>query len=152
MITRRQYLNNHKRVKKGAKSTKLGRRLIAAARQGVEIARDVSENEIHMKAWQWVFETHPGLLIFHVANERQTTVQHHRKLQRLGVLSGVADFLAFPRNGRKFAIELKDAKGIQSDTQKKFQRHWTRTGGGYVIVRSVAEFQQVINGIVLFND
>ena len=63
-------------------------------------------------------------MIFHVANERKARVQYHLKLKRLGVLKGVADFLAFPIDGRKFAIELKDDEGTQDADQIKFQRRW----------------------------
>ena len=71
-----------------------------------------------MKCVQWVQKAHPALLIFHVANERKAPVQYHLKLKRLGVLKGVADFLAFPRSGRKFAIELKDDEGVQKSSER----------------------------------
>src|ERR1700685_1070673 len=96
-----------------------------------------SENEIHMKAWAWCQKAHPELLIFHVANERKAHVQYHVKMKRKGVLAGVADFLAFPFNGRKLAIELKDAKGVQDADQIKFQRRWEHADGRYFIVRTL---------------
>jgi len=104
-----------------------------------------SENEIHMKAWAWCQKTHPGLLIFHVANERKAHVQYHVKMKRKGVLAGVADFLAFPTDGRKFAIELKDDKGVQDAEQIKFQRRWQTAGGLYFIARTVEDFQFIIS-------
>ena len=97
-------------------------------------ARGPSENEIHMKCARLVREAHPTLLIFHVANERKAPVQYHLKLKRLGVLKGVADFLAFPVDGRKIAIELKDDEGTQDADQIKFQRRWEAAGGAYFIV------------------
>lgn len=100
-----------------------------------------SENEIHLKCWQWVQKTHPELLIFHVANERRASVQYHVKMKRKGVLAGVADFLAFPLNGRKLAIELKDDKGVQDAEQIKFQKRWEAMGGTYYLVRTFGEFQ-----------
>ena len=109
-----------------------------------------SENEVHMKCAQWVQKTHPALLIFHVANERKAPVQYHLKLKRLGVLKGVADFLAFPIDGRKFAIELKDDEGEQDSDQVKFQRRWERTGGLYFVARTVDDFQIIINGFMMF--
>ena len=109
-----------------------------------------SENEIHVKAWAWVQKTYPALLIFHVANERKAHVQYHVKMKRKGVLAGVADFLAFPADGRKFAIELKDDKGVQDAEQIKFQRRWERAGGLYFLVRTVAEFQSVVDGMMIF--
>jgi len=103
-----------------------------------------------MKCAKWVRDTHPALLIFHVANERKAAPQYHVKLKRLGVLKGVADFLVFPVDGRKFAIELKDDKGVQDEDQAKFQRRWEYTGGLYFVARTVAEFQNVVDGMMMF--
>lgn len=113
----------------------------------VKKAKGPSENEIHMKAWAWCQKAHPSLLIFHVANERKAPVQYHLKLKRLGVLKGVADFLAFPVDGRKIAIELKDGKGVQDADQIKFQRRWEHIGGLYFVARTVADFQFIISMI-----
>ena len=110
----------------------------------VKAARKVSENELHMKCWQWVQKTNPDLLIFHVANERKAPPQYHLKLKRLGVLKGVADFMAFPASGRKIAIELKDDEGGQEGEQKLFQKRWERAGGYYYIVRTLEDFQAII--------
>jgi hypothetical protein len=103
-----------------------------------------------MHCWQWKCQAHPTLLMFHVANERKAKVQYHVKLKRMGVLGGVADFLAFPDNGRKIAIELKDDEGDQDEDQIKFQGRWEHTGGAYFVVRTLEEFQSVVNGITLF--
>lgn len=108
------------------------------------------ETCLHMHCWQWVQKAYPGLLIFHVANERQAAVQYHVKLKRMGVLGGVGDFLAFPDNGRKAAIELKDNEGVQDADQIKFQKRWERSGGLYFVCRTLEEFQGVVNGIMLF--
>ena len=97
-----------------------------------------------MKCAKWVRDTHPALLIFHVANERKAAPQYHIKLKRLGVLKGVADFLAFPLDGRKLAIELKDDEGVQDEDQIKFQKRWQATGGLYFVARTVADFQFII--------
>ncbi len=114
-------------------------------------AKGPSENEIHMKAWAWCQKAHPALLIFHVANERKAHVQYHVKMKRKGVLAGVADFLAFPLDGRKIAIELKDEKGIQNEDQIKFQRRWEAAGGLYFLVRTVVDFQSVVDGMIMFD-
>jgi hypothetical protein len=103
-----------------------------------------------MKAWAWVQKTYPALLIFHVANERKAHVQYHVKMKRKGVLAGVADFLAFPAGGRKFAIELKDEKGAQDEDQIKFQKRWEVSGGAYFLVRTVTDFQNIVDGIMMF--
>lgn len=106
------------------------------------------EDCLHLHCWQWVQKTHPSLLLFHVANERQAAVQYHVKLKRKGVLTGVADFLAFPIDGRKFAIELKDDEGEQEIEQIKFQKRWERTGGIYHVVRTLVDFQTVVQSML----
>lgn len=109
------------------------------------------EDCLHLHCWQWVQKVHPELLIFHVANERQAAVQYHVKLKRRGVLKGVSDFLAFPTDGRKFAVELKDDEGVQDADQIRFQKRWERAGGIYLIVRTLSEFQGAIAAMVLFS-
>lgn len=113
-------------------------------------AKGPSENEIHVKAWAWVQKAHPQLLIFHVANERKASVQYHVKMKRKGVMAGVADFLAFPVNSRKLAIELKDDKGKQDQDQLRFQRRWEQANGDYFIVRTLEDFQVLVDCAVMF--
>ncbi len=103
-----------------------------------------------MHSAAWLKKDHPRLLAFHVANERKAAVQYHVKLKRMGVLNGVADWLLFPDNGRKAAIELKDDKGVQEDDQIAFQKRWERSGGVYFLVRTMDEFKSVVNGLLLF--
>jgi len=112
--------------------------------------RKSSENELQMHCWAWVKKTHPELLIFHVANELKAHVSYHLKQKRLGKLPGVADFLAFPIKLPYVAIELKDDEGVQDADQIKFQKRWERTGGLYYIVRTLAEFQNIITAIMIF--
>lgn len=125
-------------------------RAAKAAKPKKPAVRSISENEIHLKAWQWVSKTYPELLIFHVANERDAPVQFHVKMKRKGVLAGVADFLAFP-SGRKIAIELKDDEGDQNNEQIKFQKRWERTGGVYFLVRTFEDFQNIIAATMFFS-
>lgn len=84
------------------------------------------------------------LLIFHVANERKGAIGAIMHFKRMGVLPGVADYLAFPPGGADTAIELKDENGEQEKSQEKFQRRWEATGKRYVVVRTVEEFQTAV--------
>lgn len=70
--------------------------------------------------------------------------------KRMGVMPGVADYLAFLRDGRAVAIELKHGDGEQRPNQEKFQRQWERCGNTYFLVRTLEEFQGVLNGLTLF--
>jgi hypothetical protein len=89
------------------------------------------------------------LLIFHVPNERIGGIGSVVHFKRMGVLAGVADYLAFPV-GRAVAIELKDEDEAPRDTQEAFQKRWERAGNVYFVVRTLEQFQGVIDGITLF--
>ena len=108
-----------------------------------DYSRQVSENEVHMLAWQWVCEAYPDLLIFHVPNGGNRNLAEALKFKRMGVLPGVADFLMFAE--ADIAIELKDKGGDQSKAQKKFQKKWEALGKTYTIARSLEEFKEIIN-------
>jgi hypothetical protein len=61
-----------------------------------------------------------------------------------GVL-GMADIVAFPKNRPVLWIEVKTAKGIQSDLQKSFQRQVEEYGHEYLIVRSIDDLEAWLN-------
>lgn len=110
-----------------------------------------SETAIHMNCQQWLEQSGAWnrLLIFHVPNERKGGVGAIIYFKRLGVRDGVADYLAFPP-GRKVAIEIKRNDGKQRKGQEDFERDWQASGGVYVVVRTLEEFQGVINALLLF--
>lgn len=47
------------------------------------------------------------LFVYHIANERKTSFQHHAKLKRMGVVKGVADYCVVINPGRIAFIEFK---------------------------------------------
>lgn len=104
---------------------------------------------MHCQAWLVKSGLWGRLLIFHVPNERRGGIGTVMHFKRMGVRPGVADYLAFPP-GRSVAIELKDEDGPQDKEQEKFQRHWEHAGNLYFLVRSLEEFQGVVQGIALF--
>ena len=55
-------------------------------------------------------------------------------LQGLGAYKGIPDLIAI-RDGRVLFIELKTARGRQSDYQKKFQADLEAAGGEYILCR-----------------
>ena len=129
-----------KAVKKTAKKPK--------SKPRKTVAND--ETCLQMHCAKWLRDAHPGLLAFHVANEREAPVQYHVKLKRLGVMAGVADFLVFPVGARKIAIELKDDKGTQEPDQIAFEKRWVRSGGEYYLVRTLEDFQSIVNAAAIF--
>lgn len=69
-----------------------------------------------------------GWFVFHV-------------LQGLGCYLGVTDLIAV-KDGRVLFIELKTARGRQSEHQKKFQADLEAAGGEYVLCRGVDELRE----------
>ena len=112
---------------------------------------DFGERCLHMNCQQWLEKSGiwSRLLIFHVPNERRGGWGAIKHFQRMGVRPGVADYLAFPSR-RGVAIEIKDKEGEQSDGQEKFEAEWKAAGNVYVVVRSLEEFQGVVNACILF--
>lgn len=102
-----------------------------------------------MHACQWLRKEITGLLIFHVPNGEHRHIAVAKKLQRMGVLPGVADFLCFTPS-RKIAIELKDEAGEQSKEQERFEKRWRSLGGEYHLCRTLENFKQLVTGIMLF--
>ena len=62
-------------------------------------------------------------------------------LQGLGAYKGIPDLIAV-RDGRVIFIELKTARGRQSDYQKKFQADLEAAGGEYVLCRGIEDLQK----------
>lgn len=103
----------------------------------------------HCKQWLDKSGLWSRLLIFHVANERKGGFGAQMHFKRMGVRPGVADWLAFSP-GRAVAIELKDDDGEQDANQKVFQKKWEAAGNLYFLVRTLEEFQGVVQAISLF--
>lgn len=59
----------------------------------------------------------------------------------VGVYRGIPDLIAV-RDGRVLFIELKTARGRQSEHQKKFQADLEAAGGEYVLCRGVEDLQE----------
>lgn len=89
------------------------------------------------------------LLIFHVPNERIGGMGAIMHFKRMGVMTGVADYLVFPP-GRAAAIELKDGDEEPRATQLDFQRRWEAAGNAYFVCRTLEEFQGVVRGLLFF--
>lgn len=62
-------------------------------------------------------------------------------LQGLGAYKGISDLIAV-KNGRVLFVELKTARGSQSDYQKAFQSDLEAAGGTYVLCRGVEDLQR----------
>jgi len=104
--------------------------------------RKVEEQSLHMNAVQWFKKAYPNMLAFHVPNGEVRNQHVAEKLQRMGVLPGVFDWLMFPGMG-KIAVEFKRKDGDLSDAQKQFVIAWLATGGKCASVRTMEQFIEV---------
>ena len=57
---------------------------------------------------------------------------------------GLSDIVAFPNGKPALFIEVKAAKGKQSDLQKDFQQQVESAGCAYVLARSIDDVAKVI--------
>lgn len=105
---------------------------------------------MHCQQWLVKSGTWDRLLIFHVPNERKGSIGAIMHFKRMGVRPGVADYLAFPLNRRRIAIELKDEDGDHPKDQITFKRRWELSGGEYYTVRSLEVFQNIIGAVIAF--
>jgi hypothetical protein len=80
----------------------------------------------------------PGVLWFHVANQRKADARTGAILKRMGTLAGVSDILLFrPSECRHcggerieaFALELKSPGGRPTEAQLEFMARFSEAGG-----------------------
>lgn len=110
------------------------------------------EDRLQIGCKYWFDMQYPNLrlLLHHSPNEGllPATSRDGAKRKAMGVRAGFPDFILLVATTEcpYLAIELKAAKGRQTDTQKLYQEAVEQWGGGkYVIVRTFDEFQETIN-------
>lgn len=82
----------------------------------------------------------PGLVWSSVPNERRSSARDGARLKRMGLRPGAADLImSIPPNGLYAALEIKSAKGRQSDAQKEFEHDVIASGGLYAVAYGVDE-------------
>ncbi len=100
-------------------------------------------------AWLSAISRQYGFLFFSVPNESgllggrtgsglQFAVL--ARLKKMGLTPGVSDIILGHR-GRMFAVEVKTAKGTQSDRQRIFEAWCADCGIPYAVVRSLDDMQ-----------
>lgn len=65
------------------------------------------------------------------------------KLKKMGMRHGVAD-LVFVKNGQAYFLEMKSAKGVQSEYQKEFEADANKTGAFYALSHSFEEAIKIL--------
>ena len=83
-----------------------------------------------------------GLLFLNLNNPRSRSNGYF--LKNIGLTAGVADMTYLSRKGAVF-LEFKTPKGKQSLSQKWWQERVESVGYRYVVIRSIEEFQNLLN-------
>lgn len=114
--------------------------------------RDI-EHKLQCACVRWMRLSMPfeAGLLFAVPNGGARDAVTGARLKAEGVMAGVADlFLSIPNTRHHgLYIEMKTAKGVQSQSQKIFQQRVEAMGYRYAVVRSfeqfVAEIREYLN-------
>lgn len=93
-------------------------------------------------------------LLHHSPNGGKRNAIEAAKFKAMGVRAGFPDLmLCIARQGyHALFIELKTAKGRQSENQKYYQYMLEEQGYRYVVVRNIEEFTEVINDYLSEDD
>lgn len=112
-----------------------------------------SESRIQQECVQWFRNNYclkhhsPRGIIFSVPNERSDKFEQMRMIST-GLLSGVSDLIVVLPSGKIVFTECKDDKGRQSPSQKDFQDQIEKLGHTYILVRSLADFQERVKTLM----
>ena len=108
------------------------------------------EDTLQKSCVQWfdLQYRHFSWALFHVPNGGQRNRVEAAKFKAMGVRPGVPDLLLIlPRHGYSYlAMELKVGKNTQTDSQKTYQSKMSENGGKYIVIRSIDEFIDAVNG------
>ena len=89
----------------------------------------------------------PRYCIFSVPNDTTNKEETMRKIAT-GLKSGASDLIVLFPNRAVFC-EVKTQTGVQSEAQKDFQEQVENLGFEYILVRSLLDFQNKINGLLV---
>jgi len=101
-----------------------------------------NESTLQQSCLKWFKLQYPKHVIFAIPNGGKRSDVEAKIMKGEGVLAGVADLFLMCPNERWFGlfIEMKTAKGVQSDVQAWFEGMAIEYGYKYVIVRNIDEF------------
>lgn len=100
------------------------------------------EWELQKSIVTWFRWTHPDWLLFSCPME--ATYRNKLYFQETGAMAGVSDLICVTPQKVLF-IELKSKTGRQSVEQKAFEEKIKSLGFEYHIIRSLDEFENLIN-------
>lgn len=101
------------------------------------------ESAIQQQCVTWFKVAYPNYLCFSVPNGGSRNAIEASNLKKEGALAGVSDLIIVAENAVLF-VEMKTAKGKQSEYQKAFQKTVERLGHTYKVCRSLTDFQLTV--------
>ena len=101
------------------------------------------ESEIQKSCVRWFREAYPRYIILSIPNGGSRNSLEAVNLKQEGALAGASDLLVIAE-GVVLFVEMKSAKGRQSEYQKAFQKAVERLGHTYAVCRSLQEFQLTV--------
>ena len=108
------------------------------------VSARVSEEKLQSDCYRWFHNTFPlwRRMLFHVDNNSWNPIIGAKK-KALGVNAGVSDIVLI-LFAETIWIEMKTQNGTQSDEQIDFQSKVEARLHKYYLVRSLAEFQELV--------
>jgi len=110
----------------------------------------MNENQLQQSIYMWYTNTYvikdKRCMILSIPNGGLRDKATAITMKATGLYKGAADLLVIYRGWVGF-VELKTETGVQSPEQRQFEAHCIEAGLPYKLVRSLAEFQQLIQSL-----
>lgn len=100
------------------------------------------ESEIQKSIVVWFRAHYPRYIIAAIPNGGYRNAREAAIMKSEGVLAGFSDLIVIAQ-GKILFVEIKTAKGKQSERQKYFQKSVEALGFPYAVCRSLADFVSV---------
>lgn len=108
----------------------------------------MTEQQIQSECVKWLWNNHPETRgHFFAVNNNSEHVARAMNRKAVGLVKGVSDTI-FLWGGQAYLIEFKTPKGKQSEAQKAWSNEMIESGFRYYIIRSLDDFQALINELL----
>jgi len=108
----------------------------------------MTESQLQQTCVRWFRYQFPYAAPFLIAvpNGGRRDAKTGALMKKEGAVAGVADLILFDPFGKKppLFIEMKLPKGVQSESQVRFQRAYTQAGYTYTICRTFDQFKELV--------
>lgn len=112
----------------------------------------MNESKIQAECYQWYNNNfclkhhNPRGMMFSVPNELAGANKiAMMQAKAIGLTAGVSDTILILPNSKLIFCEFKDAKGVQSEKQKEFEKQVQAHGFDYILIRTLDDFKNQIS-------